>query len=271
MRKWIWHNKGGIDYITIPSWQEKGLKVLFSSRRGGVSQGPFASLNMGLHVGDEKDRVIENRRRVLALLGTTLDETVCCEQVHGNEVALVDEEQKGWGSFDYEKALSGYDAMITDRPDVYLMTFYADCFSLYFYDPMRNAIGLAHSGWKGTIGGIAPRTLEMMREFFKSSPFDVEVFMGPGIGPCCFEVSADLAGRVEKEWGAHRNLIAERGDSFYWDLKETNRLLLVENGIKPENIIICDLCTSCHSEYFFSYRRDRGKTGRMAAVIGIGK
>lgn len=271
MKKWIWHNKGEIVYITLPSWRERGVDVLFSSRRGGVSEGAFSSLNLGLHVGDEKERVIENRRRVLELLGTSLDSAVCCEQVHGSEVAVVGKEQIGCGVLDYGTSLRGFDAMVTDEPGLYLMTFYADCYSLYFHDPVNRAIGLAHSGWKGTAGGIAARTIEKMREVFKTSPAELEVFIGPGIGKCCFEISTDLAGRVEKELGYLGNFIIEKDNLLYWDLKETNCRLLVENGIKPENIIVCDMCTACHSEYFFSYRRDKGITGRMAAVAGIRK
>ncbi|SHG48954.1 conserved hypothetical protein [Thermosyntropha lipolytica DSM 11003] len=271
MQKWIWHNKQDIAYITVPSWQERGVNMLFSSRKGGVSLGPFSSLNLGLHVGDEKDRVEENRRRVLALLGTSPDQAVCCEQVHGNEVALVGREHRGRGVFDYATAIAGCDAMVTAEPDLYLITFYADCISLYFYDPVRKAIGLAHSGWKGTISGIAAETIRKMQEAFKSSPSHLEVFIGPGIGKCCFEISPDLAVRVERELGHLGDLLEERDNAFYWDLKETNRRLLIESGIKPENIIVCDLCTACCSEYFFSYRRDKGLTGRMAAVIGMRK
>lgn len=269
MEKWIWHNKEGINYITLPVWQERGIGVLFSSRQGGVSEEPFYSLNLGLHVGDDVNKVLQNRQKVLKILGTSLHNAVCCEQVHGSEVVLVTEKHRGLGALSYDTALAGYDAMITNEANVYLMTFYADCYSLYFYDPVKKVVGLAHSGWKGTVSGIAAKTISKMNQVFKSSPSHIEVFMGPGIGACCFEISPDLASRVEKELGYLGNLISERDASFYWDLKETNRRLLVENGIKPEHITICGLCTSCNKDSFFSYRRDKGTTGRMAAVIGI--
>lgn len=271
MEKWIWHNKEGINYITLPIWQESGIGVLFSSRQGGVSEGPFYSLNLGLHVGDDVKRVLENRQKVLHVLGTSLDNAVCCEQVHDSEVAVVTKEHRGSGTLEFDTALASYDAMITNETNVYLMTYYADCYSLYFYDPIKKVVGLAHSGWKGTVLGIAAKTISKMSEVFKTSPSSIQVFIGPGIGECCFEISPDLASRVEKELSylGLGNLVSERDASFYWDLKETNRRLLIENGIKPEHITICGLCTSCNKDHFFSYRRDKGITGRMAAVIGI--
>ncbi|MBO8158584.1 peptidoglycan editing factor PgeF [Thermosyntropha sp.] len=269
MKKWIWHNEGELSYITLPEWEKKGVKALFSTRKGGVSKGPFSSLNVGLHVGDEEVYVLENRRKILNLLGAKLDNVVCCEQVHGDRIAVIGKDHKGCGAFSLKTALPGYDAMITNVSDIFLMAFYADCYSIYFFDPVKYVVGLAHSGWKGTALRIACKTVDKMADVFKSNPSDIEVFIGPGIKECCFKISPELAKQMKQEFDDFDNIITDKEGSIYWDLTETNRRLLVEYGIKPENIVICDLCTLCNENKFFSYRRDNGITGRMAAVIGL--
>lgn len=269
MHSFEWKNEAGLQYITIPHWEKQGVSVGFSGRLGGVSHTPYNSLNLALHAGDKIDAVITNRSRYLQLLSLDPANMVCCEQIHGNSVVIVGKEHQGRGAFDYESALSGYDAMVCDQPDVALTTFYADCIPVYFFDPDRRVVAIAHSGWKGTIKRIAWETLKVMQKDFACRPENVEVFIGPGIGGCCFYIGEELVQRVKEEFCHLDGILNLNQGRYTWDLQLTNRLILQESGINPDHIIECRLCTACNSEKFFSYRRDQGRTGRMAAVIAL--
>ncbi len=270
MEDWNLQTNEKIDYITVPQWRSQGVVQAFSIRKGGVSQGIYASLNMGLHVGDLEQRVLENRIKLTESFQATLADVVCCEQVHGSAVRVVNGLDKGKGALRLDEAIPGYDAMITSNPGIYLMTFYADCVPVYYFDPVHRSIGLAHCGWKGTMGKIAQKTLEAMQTNFNSEASQVQVFIGPGIGPCCFEIKPDLAAKVYEEFSGQSGIITSSDDGrFTWDLQRTNALVLEAMGVKSNNIIICSLCTACEPDLFFSYRRDAGATGRMAALIGL--
>jgi len=266
---WEWAGSGEIHYITVPAWAGQGVKVGFTARGGGASQPPYQSLNLGLHVGDEYDRVIANRQALAAAFSSDLGHLVCCQQVHGHEVILLDADMVGRGSSVYDTALEGYDAMICHTPGLLLATFYADCFPVFFFDPVQRAVGLAHSGWKGVMGRIPAKTVAEMGQRFNSQPQDIQVLIGPGIQKCCFEIGPDLVDRVRQEFASLWNIIDINGKNYRWDLAETIRQTLYQCGITPEHMISCELCTSCHTELFFSYRKEGGETGRMAAVIGL--
>lgn len=243
--------------------------MAFFSRKSGSSGDPYSSLNMGLHVGDQWEKVLENRCRCLDLFGRQLDSMVSCQQVHGNRVAVVSEEHAACGARDLESALENYDAMITDTPGLVLATFYADCLPILFFDPQKSVVGTAHSGWKGTMGEIGVKTICEMKNNFSCKISDIEVFIGPGIGECCFEVQEDLVSKVNRHFAQFDGIINVKENKFFWDLRSTNLEMLMRCGIQPENIINCDLCTSCLKDLFYSYRRDNGITGRMGAFIGL--
>lgn len=269
MSSFTWEYKSGLKYITVPRWQSQGARVGFSARSGGVSREPYNSLNLALHVGDNYDDVIENRSRYLDLFALTLENMVCCEQIHGNAVAVVGKQERGQGAINQDDVLTGFDAMVCATPGIMLATFYADCVPIYFFDPRERAVAIAHSGWKGTMGRIASETLKVMQKQFGTSPRQVEAFIGPGIGRCCFEIDEELALRVKEEFVGLDGILNCSQNRYTWDLHLTNRLILQEIGVRPDNIIDCNLCTACNPESFFSYRRDQGKTGRMAAVIAL--
>jgi YfiH family protein len=266
--KWIWQKEQEIDYITIPHWREQGVIMAFSSRNGGVSPSPFQSLNMGLHVGDQAELVWANRQRFIDLWCLGLEQMVCCQQVHGSQVVCVSSEMSGLGAKDYNTSISGIDAMITDQTGIILATFYADCQPVFFFDPQKRVVGLAHSGWKGTMGRIVSNTVNTMVHVYGSKAENLEVFIGPGIGPCCFQIQADLAKKVTAAFPEFDGII-DRNREISWDLSLTNRKILDQAGIDPNKIMECGLCTSCNKDSFFSYRRENGKTGRMMAVIGL--
>lgn len=269
MREWICNSCNDTEYITVPDWNRHGAIMAFSSRRGGKSQGPYSSLNLGLHVGDDPDLVIQNRSRYVKIFDRELGDIIACEQVHGNRVAVVNHKHRGLGAYCNSTAVQGCDALITATPGVILATFYADCIPIYFFDPVNRVVAIAHGGWKGTMSGIAGQTLKEMQKHFGCNPQDVQVFIGPGIEKCCFEIGSDLARKVNKQFASFGDIVYDDENRYYWDLKSSNQKLLEDIGVRPENILCCQLCTSCQEELFFSYRRDNGITGRMGALIGL--
>ncbi len=269
MGYWKWEKTGGIEFVTLPEWKAEGVVIAFSSRWGGTSMPPFDSLNLGLHVGDKKENVLANRRRYLRIFNGDLNNMVCCEQVHGSRVAVVGQEHSGRGALDTGTALSGYDAMVTNTAGIFLGSFFADCLPVYFFDPYTRTVAIAHSGWKGTMGRIAVNTVEKMKQSFGCMPADLRVFIGPGIGKCCFQVNEDIFLQVKEKFAPAAGIISINENGYAWELKATNQWLLIEAGVKKENIITCDICTSCNTDIFYSYRREKGNTGRMGALIGL--
>lgn len=271
--KWQWRSGGNnkeLKNIIVTDWEPLGATAAFSSRTGGVSAGVYKSLNLALHVGDDKENVINNRGKFLTALGGDLRQGICCMQVHGHIVKAVNEKDCGKGVREYESAVPECDALITGAPDVFLMTFYADCFPIYLFDPEKKVIGLAHSGWKGTLAEIGKETVKKMQEIFDSSPDDIRVFIGPGIQACCFEIQEDLREKVAAKFGDKEQFASSNGKrAIVWDLPATISYSLRQAGVKESNIVNCGLCSSCQEETFFSHRRDKGFTGRMGAAITL--
>lgn len=229
----------------------------FSTRVGGVSQGPYESLNIGQTTSDVPRRVHENRERLARALGVPLVRTL--NMVHGAHVVRVDSNPA---------PVRTGDACITDRPGVAMMITTADCVPIFFHDPVRGAVGLAHAGWRGTVEGVAAATVAAMTREFGSSPADLQVALGPAIGPCCFEVDADVAGPFHHRFPG-KDLVADRVNKFTVDLWRANRHVLLDAGVSEARICTSRICTSCRVDLFFSFRRDWKVTGRMAAVIAL--
>ncbi len=244
----------------------------FSCRLGGVSREPYASLDMGLHVGDFPEDVLENRKLFLSYLHVNSERLIAAEQIHGNRVARVGEKELGAGALDYESACKGTDALITNIPGAALFMCFADCVPLLFYDKEKHAIGLAHAGWKGTVASIAKETVRAMEEEFQTDPSELLVGIGPSIGPCCFSVGEDVADAFQSYYGTESDrILQDKEGKTHIDLWEANRLQLEQAGVLPQNIISADTCTSCQHAWYYSYRADGGKTGRMGAVIVLQK
>lgn len=241
-----------------------------STKHGGRSKGYFSSLNLGLHVEDKAEDVIENRRIFCKALGVNPENTATCQQVHGNNIARITKENIGAGFRDFNQAIADTDALITNEPGVPLMLFFADCTPILIADPVHKAVGLAHGGWKGTLGAIALKTVEAMGREFGSQPEDMVAAIGPSIGVCCYQVGREVADKFRNAFPDMADRILHvQGEDIHLDLQETNTLLLEKAGLKPENIDNAGVCTCCNSSQFFSYRADRGKTGRIAAVISV--
>ncbi|MDO7905394.1 peptidoglycan editing factor PgeF [Paenibacillus sp. JX-17] len=272
-------NNQGPELLMIDSWQSQvaGLSVGFTSRRGGVSQRPYDSLNCAYHVHDVPEDVLRNRELVAGAVGFPAEAWTCGEQVHSAAVAVVQEEDKGRGLYDRESAFQQTDGLVTNVPGVLLTSFYADCVPLYFCDPVRRVVGLAHAGWKGTVGEIAVEMVRTMNKTYGSDPADMLGAIGPSIGGCCYEVDDYVMDRIrvlEQKYGVNDEwqgtVYRSAGDGkTMLDLKECNRHIMMKAGILPSRIEYTSWCTSCHPEIFYSYRKENGVTGRMASWIGL--
>lgn len=270
MSVWQLYNMNGQEFLSIDSWLQAGVDMAFTTRRGGCSTGVFDSCNLGLHVGDQAENVLTNRRQVLRVFNAELGQAVCCEQVHGDSIQSVNKNQQGRGAFRYEQALSNCDSLITNTPGVFLLTFYADCLPIFFFDPVHRAVGIAHSGWKGTMAQIAVKTLKAMQQEYDSRSNEIYIAIGPGIAGCCFQVAGDLYDKVNQTFPGYHGIVkATDSLDYYWDLPATNRQMLINQGVKPQHITSSNLCTACEPELFFSYRRCHGDTGRMGALIAL--
>lgn len=243
----------------------------FSTREQGESTGPFSSLNVGLHVGDRLDHVLENRKKIILSQGFLVEQWVSANQVHGANLYQVTAQDRGKGYVSLETAIPGTDGLFTKEKGIFLVSFYADCVPLYFIDIRQRIIGICHAGWRGTASQIGSRLIERWQKTFGSHLADIRVLIGPAIGPCCYEVDERVINhftQFSKEISPAS--VQEKGNNKYMlDLKQINVDLLVQAGVKEEHIEVSHWCTSCHPEFFFSHRRDKGKTGRMMAFIGI--
>ena len=259
----IWHGKFSI-------FPEDVAVHAISTRLGGVSRPPYDSLDLALHVGDDAKDVCENRRRFAASFGLDAARIVTPEQVHGDVVARVTEKDAGRGATDYADCIPATDALITDTPNLPLLLCFADCTPILFLDPEHHAAGIAHGGWKGTVASIAEKTLHRMGEEFGTQPKDVLVGIGPAIGPCCYEVGTEVADKFRTSFPyADACLLKEQDGHTYLDLWEANRQQMLRAGVPEENIQVAGECTCCRHKWYYSYRADGGRTGRIAAMIAL--
>ena len=261
--------KNGVTYYSVPLFEAAGMVAHgFSTRLGGVSEGDYTSLNLGTHVGDRLEAVVENRRRLCTAIGMEAGQIIAAKQVHGAHVHSASHQDCGRGALSYQDALEDTDALITNQPGVPLSTYYADCVPLYFLDPVKRVIGLAHAGWKGTVLQIGRKTLTKMNQAYGSEAEDCLVAIAPSIGPCCYEVGDVVGDEFKKTFSFWSKVLTpQQPGKWKLDLWEANRLQLVEVGVKMDNIVMAGLCTNCHHDIFFSYRADGGITGRLGAFL----
>lgn len=244
----------------------------FSTRLGGVSQPPHATLNLGYSRPDDPAAVAENRRRLAEAVGFQLDDAVLAGQIHGTTVAPVTHGERGRGVFDLDTVLPPADAMITNEQHVVLWANFGDCTPMVFFDPVCNAVGVAHAGWIGTVDNIAGATVRAMQTHYGCDPTHIIAVIGPSIGPCCYEVDEPVISRVQIAFAdsASTMLIRQIGQTRpHFDLWTANRHWLQQAGLQDHNIHQMNICTSCHVERFFSHRKEHGATGRFAAIIGL--
>ncbi len=261
---WQREVQNGIAYYTLPHWEAKGAKVIYTSRIGGVSAAPYDSLNLGLHVADDALSVRKNRERVLSLFGCGEKQLISVQQTHTKNIRIVTAADGGRGAFDYESGFPETDGLLTADQHVLLSTFYADCLPIVAFHPGKGVLGMAHSGWKGTYENIGGALVALMVSAYGISPAELWLATGAGIGPCCYRVEKDFyvafAARYQK---AETWFLPHGEGGYFFDNGLAARTLLLEAGVKASHIDVLPICTACDREEFFSYRRDGGSTGRQ--------
>lgn len=256
----IRHQPNGLAYYTFEALDAfPEMLHAITTRHGGVSTGPWASLNLTNGTGDRREAVEENLRRVAEVLGLQRADLVSPNQRHTANVRRV-------GRGDRGRVFNGYDALITDEPGVPLLLRYADCAPILLYDPAHRAIGVVHSGWRGTVQGATRAAVEAMRDQFGSRPAEMIAAIGPAIGPCCYQVGQDVVTAVTTVFERPWELLPQQpGGAYHFDLWAANRRLLTEAGIRQ--VLMAKMCTACRTDEFYSYRAARGRTGHFGAVM----
>ena len=264
--------EGVVPYLEYPMLAKTGIvKHGFSTRLGGVSKDCFTSMNLSFTRGDNEIDVRENFRRIAAAIGVKWEDLVFSQQTHTTNVRLIKEEDRGIG-FARKLEYTDVDGLITNVPGICLVTFYADCVPLYFVDPVKKAIGLSHSGWRGTVGKIGKVTVEKMQKEYGCDPKDILAAVGPSICQDCYEVSEDVIERFKEnfEESSWEKLFYKKENGKYQlNLWKANEMIFAEAGILPEHIAVTNVCTHCNSDILFSHRRTGNKRGNLAAFLAL--
>lgn len=277
----VWHKTtDGADVLVLkyPILEEtKIVEHCFTTRIGGVSEGIFSSMNVSFTRGDAALAVEMNYRRLAEVMGIKYEKFVFTDQTHTVNVRKVTAEDAGKGivrKCDY----TDIDGLITNEPGLVLSTFYADCVPLYFVDPVHKAIGLSHSGWRGTVARMGKVTIEAMQHEFQSRPEDIICAVGPSICQDCYEISADVAEVFACEFAGHeteilrespknKSITEQMDKKYHLNLWKANELVLLEAGVMPEHIAVTDICTCCNSDVLYSHRASHGQRGSLGAYM----
>lgn len=258
-----------IPLLSFPIIEKTGIAShCFTTRLGGVSDGIFSTLNLSSSRGDDKNAVLKNYEHVAEALGTTIARIVTSDQTHTTNILKVGIKDCGAG-ITTERPFTDIDGFITNEPGVILATFYADCVPLYFVDPVKKAIGLAHSGWRGTVNKMGKCMVEAMTREYKSAPADIIAAVGPSICVDCYEVSEDVADEFKKTFqNDTADILFQKSEKKYQlNLQKANELIFIEAGITPNHIDIANICTCCNPDILFSHRASQGKRGNLGAFM----
>jgi len=265
---------GDVSYLEYLSLNKiPWLVNAFSTREGGVSAGRYAKMNLSYTLGDDKNTVTKNFEIFGNAINVSPNQMVYADQTHTDTVMRVDARNCGMGILK-DRDYKDVDGLVTNTPNVCLVTSYADCVPLYFVDPVHAAIGLSHSGWRGTVKKIGTKTIELMKKEFSSDPKDLICCIGPCIGKCCYEVSEEVAEAFKNAYTKEQYekicFIKEGTEGKYMlDLARANFEQFLETGVKEENISLPDLCTSCNSDLLHSHRASKGLRGGSCAFLMI--
>ncbi len=262
-------NKGDITYITFPKLEKTGIvRHLFSTKLGGVSPYPYGPMNMSFNQ-DDRQNVIKNYELLCGCVGIDTKHLVLSKQTHTNNVMVVNKSHCGTG---YTKeSFEDIDGLITNQSGVALVTQYADCTPLIFCDPVKKVIATSHSGWRGTVQEIGRITVEKMQSEFDCKPSDIIACIGPCISKCCYEVDTPVYAAFSKiPYLDLSKIFNNKGGGKYWlDMIEANKQILINAGIKEENMDISDLCTSCNADILHSHRASKGQRGTIGVIIEL--
>ncbi len=261
----------GVTYLSFTALEKSGMvKHGFSTRYGGVSTGCYTSMNLSFTRGDDSEHVQENYRRMALALQVDVNKMVTTWQSHTVQVRQVTEDDLGKGIWK-ERDYRDVDGLITNIPGITLVTFYADCVPLYLLDPVHKAIGLSHSGWRGTVKRMGFHTLSAMGKAFGTRPEEVIACIGPSICKSCFEVGEEVVEEFRKEFHPkyHTELFGPNGKpgKYQLDLWRANEIVFAEAGVLPENIHTTNICTMCNPEHLYSHRIMGNERGNLAAFL----
>lgn len=256
----------GVPFLTYPLLEHTGVVTHgFSTRLGGVSTGYCSTMNISTTRGDDPKAIEENKRRLATAIGVDADSFTYTNQTHTTNVAVVEPKDRG-------RRFLETDGLVTNVPGICLVTFYADCVPLYFVDPVKKAIGLSHSGWRGTVHKMGKVTVETMRDAYGTRPEDVIAAIGPSICQDCYEVSEEVIeqfrNNFEKSLWSELFYQKENG-KYQLNLWKANQVVLMEAGIKKEHIAVTNVCTHCNPDIFFSHRTTGDQRGNLSALLAL--
>ncbi len=249
---------GGITLYRFAGLQGRGVVHAALTRLGGVSTGPFATLNMGSTVGDDLAAVAENHRRVLAALDLNREQVVSPYQVHSANVRLVGRAHTGTVQLQT-------DGLLTTTPGVAILFRFADCAPIVLFDPVRRAVGLVHAGWRGAANGVVAAAVAAFVRHAGSRPSDLWAGIGPAIGPCCYEVGAEVVEAVAVACPPETPIAAQQNGALHLDLPAVVRAQLLAAGVGT--VEMSGLCTACRVDEWFSHRAEGGRTGRFGMLV----
>lgn len=250
-------------YLKSELLEEDGIQHVFTTASGGVSCGKVNGLNLGFRCGDNPSSVMENYKLVAKDIGISLERITVARQTHSANIRIITEADAGKG-VSLESDITETDGLVTNCFGIPIGIFYADCVPVLLADKEAGVIAAVHSGWRGTAERISKNAVEIMKDRFGSKPENIKAAIGPSIGPCCFECGAETAECFDTEF-----VIKAENGKLKVDLWRANRSILEDCGVKSENIDVFEECTMCSGEDFYSYRRQREATGRMAAFIAL--
>lgn len=264
-------NENGVEFYVFESFEKTGLvNHCFSTRIGGVSTGCYESLNLSFRE-DKRENVIENYKRICSAMGSDYRNVVFSNQVHKDRLYEAGDKDRGKGLL-RQSDIIGFDGLYTDRKNIVLTTFYADCVPLFFLDVKNRAIALSHSGWRGTVKAIGAKTVKILQEKYGSDKSNIIAGIGPGIGCCCFQVDKPVVEEFIKALPFSKEFIKEddeEKDRFKIDLQQINRKILIESGLRDENIEVSGLCTKCMGNKFYSHRLMGDERGSLAGLMEL--
>lgn len=262
-------NADSVPYFSFDLLEKTGLvKAGFSSRLGGVSNGCFESMNLSYERGDDRNAVFQNFRRISESIGIDYENIVCTNQWHTVNIRKISDTSLCGQGVIGDRPSEEIDGQITDIPGVVLLAYGADCPTVYLVDKVRKAIGLVHSGWKGTLNGIAPKAIAMMNQEYGSDPGDIAAVIGPSICADCYEVGADVADSFAEKYGDNGVILpGHRPGKYQLSLWAAIKTDLMQAGVKSNNISVSGICTMCNPDLLFSHRRDGNARGSMAGFL----
>ncbi len=267
------NEKNGVYYLSFKKLEKyKFINHAFSTKIGGVSKNEFKSMNLGFKSGDYKENVIKNYNIFCNATGFDIESLVASNQDHNTNIRIASSEDRGIGIYK-DHDIKSIDGLITDTPEVTLVTYFADCVPIYFIDPIKKVIGLAHSGWKGTVKFLGSKMIEKMQETYHCNKYDIICAIGPCVGFCCFEVDKFVYDKFYNMNNIDISKFSKKlyNEKYIIDLNGVNQQILLNIGISEANIILSDVCTKCNKDLLFSHRDMGFKRGSLCAMMSIEK